>query len=154
MIIQINVSIYSTSVLKIESCCSVRNEDHLKAWIINYPFQWYDSDTPELEELPCDYSPRLTSFEKLMLIRCFRVDRVYRGIFNYITEIMGEQYITPPQVSFDMIFEESTPTMPVVFILSPGSDPTLELMRLADRYGCGGGKFNYLSLGQSQDKVR
>lgn len=89
-----------------------------------------------------------------MLIRCFRVDRVYRGIFNYITEIMGEKYITPPHVSFDMIFEESTPTMPVVFILSPGSDPTLELMKLADRYGCGGEKFKYLSLGQNQDKVR
>lgn len=89
-----------------------------------------------------------------MLIRCFRVDRVYCGIISYITEIMGEQYITPPHVNFDMIFEESTPTMPVVFILSPGSDPTSELMKLADRYGCGGGKFKYLSLGQSQDKVR
>ncbi|XP_011694340.1 PREDICTED: dynein heavy chain 10, axonemal [Wasmannia auropunctata] len=115
--------------------------------------KWYDSDTPELEELPCDYSPRLTSFEKLMLIRCFRVDRVFRGIIDYITEIMGEQYITPPHVSFGMIFEESTPTMPVVFILSPGSDPTSELMKLADRYGCGGGKFKYLSLGQSQEKI-
>lgn len=89
-----------------------------------------------------------------MLIRCFRVDRVYRGIINYITEIMGEQYVTPPHVSLDMIFEQSTPTMPVVFVLSPGSDPTSELMKLADRYGCGGGKFRHLSLGQSQDKVR
>ncbi|CAL1680177.1 unnamed protein product [Lasius platythorax] len=115
--------------------------------------QWYDSDTPESDELPCDYNTRLTPFEKLMLIRCFRVDRIYCGIINYIIDIMGEQYITPPHVSFDMIFEESTPTMPVVFLLSPGSDPTSELMKLADRYGCGGGKFRYLSLGQSQDKI-
>lgn len=89
-----------------------------------------------------------------MLIRCFRVDRVYRGITNYITEIMGEQYITPPHVNLDAIFEQSTPTMPVVFVLSPGSDPTSELMKLAERYGCSGGKFRHLSLGQSQDKVR
>jgi len=89
-----------------------------------------------------------------MLIRCFRIDRIYRGIINYIIKIMGKQYITPPHVSFDMIFEESTPTMPVVFILSPGSDPTSELMKLADRYGYGGGKFRYLSLGQNQEKVR
>ncbi|GAB1860436.1 Dynein heavy chain 10, axonemal [Camponotus japonicus] len=115
--------------------------------------QWYDSDTPESDELPCDYNTRLTSFEKLMLIRCFRVDRVYCGIINYIIDIMGEQYITPPHMSFDMIFEESTPTMPVIFLLSPGSDPTSELMKLADRYGCGGGKFRYLSLGQSQNKI-
>jgi len=89
-----------------------------------------------------------------MLIRCFRIDRVYRGIINYIIEIMGKQYITPPHVSFDMIFDESTSIMPVVFILSPGSDPISELMKLADRYGYGGEKFKYLSLGQSQEKVR
>ncbi|KYN43305.1 Dynein heavy chain 10, axonemal, partial [Trachymyrmex septentrionalis] len=115
--------------------------------------KWYDSDTPESEEFPCDYSTRVTSFEKLMLIRCFRIDRVYRGIINYIIEIMGKQYITPPHVSFDMIFDESTSIMPVVFILSPGSDPISELMKLADRYGYGGEKFKYLSLGQSQEKI-
>lgn len=82
------------------------------------------------------------------------MDRVYCGVIKYVIEIMGEQYITPPQVNFDMIFEESTPAMPVVFILSPGSDPTSELMKLADRYGCGGGRFKYLSLGQNQGKVR
>ncbi|RLU20605.1 hypothetical protein DMN91_007218 [Ooceraea biroi] len=115
--------------------------------------EWYESDTPETEELPCNYSARVTPFEKLMLLRCFRVDRVYCTIVNYITEIMGEQYITPPHMSFDMIFEESSPTMPVVFILSPGSDPTAELMKLVDQYGWGGGKFRYLSLGQNQDKI-
>ncbi|KAG7199558.1 hypothetical protein KM043_014169 [Ampulex compressa] len=115
--------------------------------------KWYDMDAPESEEFPCNYSTRLEPFEKLMLIRCFRVDRVYRGIINYISEIMGEQYVTPPHVSLEMIYEQSTPTMPVIFILSPGSDPSAELMKLADRYGCGGGKFRYLSLGQGQEKT-
>ncbi|XP_076380407.1 dynein heavy chain at 89D [Megalopta genalis] len=115
--------------------------------------EWYDLEAPESVDFPQDYSRKLKPFEKLMLIRCFRVDRVYRGIVNYISEIMGEQYITPPHVSFEMIFEQSTPTMPVVFILSPGSDPTSELMKLADGYGCGGGKFKYLSLGQGQEST-
>lgn len=81
------------------------------------------------------------------------MDRVYRAVVNYISGQMGEEFITPPNVSFDMIFDQSTPTMPVVFILSPGSDPTSELMKLAERHGCGGGKFRYLSLGQGQEKV-
>ncbi|XP_051175007.1 dynein axonemal heavy chain 10 [Leptopilina boulardi] len=126
----------------------IQLQDHGIEWK-----KWYDSDTPESEELPCDYSIKLSSFEKLLLIRCFRVDRVYRAVVNYISERMGEEYITPPNVSFDMIFEQSTPSMPVVFILSPGSDPTSELMKLAERYGCGGGKFRYLSLGQGQEKA-
>ena len=66
---------------------------------------------------------------------------------------MGEEFITPPNVSFDTIFEQSTPKIPVVFILSPGSDPTSELMKLAERYNCGGENLSYLSLGQGQEKV-
>ncbi|GBP55419.1 Dynein heavy chain 10, axonemal [Eumeta japonica] len=53
--------------------------------------------------------------------------------------------------SLDLIFEQTTPYTPVVFILSPGSDPTADLMKLADRCGFGGGKFKYLSLGQGQE---
>lgn len=55
--------------------------------------------------------------------------------------------------SLDMIVEQTTPFTPVVFILSPGSDPTADLMKLADRCGFGGGKFKYLSLGQGQEGV-
>lgn len=56
-------------------------------------------------------------------------------------------------LSLDMIVEQTTPFTPVVFILSPGSDPTADLMKLADRCGFGGGKFKYLSLGQGQEGV-
>lgn len=115
--------------------------------------KWYELDSPETEELPCDYSTKLRAFQKLMLIRCFRVDRVYCSIVNYISETMGMEFIIPPNINFDMIFEQSTPTMPVVFILSPGSDPTSELMNLAERLGFGAGRFKYLSLGQGQEKV-
>lgn len=116
--------------------------------------QWYDMDAPESQAFPMAYSKKLKPFERLMLMRCFRVDRVYRTIINYVSEVMGEQYITPPHLSLEFILEQSTPTMPVLFILSPGSDPSSELMKLADSHGCGGGRFKYLSLGQGQEKVR
>lgn len=56
--------------------------------------------------------------------------------------------------SLDAIFDQSSATTPVVFILSPGSDPTADLMKLADRQGAGGTQFKYLSLGQGQEKVK
>ncbi|KAJ8717768.1 hypothetical protein PYW07_005698 [Mythimna separata] len=113
--------------------------------------EWFDSDTPESAEIPGGYREKLEPFELLMLLRCFRVDRIYRALTDYITVTMGEEYITPPVISLDMIFEQTTPFTPVVFILSPGSDPTADLMKLADRCGFGGGKFKYLSLGQGQE---
>lgn len=103
-------------------------ERNLETWK-----NWYDLDNPESVEIPEKYNSRITAFQILMLLRCFRIDRVFRAVANYITEVMGEEYIMPPVISLDNIFEQSSPVTPVVFILSPGSDPTAELMKLGDR---------------------
>ncbi|XP_077377243.1 dynein axonemal heavy chain 10-like [Festucalex cinctus] len=113
---------------------------------------WYDLDAPEQAPLPMKYDERLTDFQKLLLLRCFRVDRVYRAITDYVTITMGERYVQPPVISFDVIYEQSTQYSPIVFILSPGSDPGADLMKLADRTGFGS-KFKFLAMGQGQEKV-
>ncbi|XP_019718448.1 dynein heavy chain 10, axonemal-like [Hippocampus comes] len=113
---------------------------------------WYDLDAPEQAPLPMKYDDKLTDFQKLLLLRCFRVDRVYRAITDYVTITMGERYVQPPVISFDVIYEQSTQFSPIVFILSPGSDPGADLMKLADRNGFGS-KFKFLAMGQGQEKV-
>jgi hypothetical protein len=55
--------------------------------------------------------------------------------------------------SLDAILEQSAPTVPVVFILTPGSDPTGDLIKFADGSGFGGSKFLHISLGQGQEPV-
>ena len=59
----------------------------------------------------------------------------------------------PPVINFDAIHEQSTPFSPIVFILSPGSDPATDLMKLAERSGFEGNKFKFLAMGQGQEKV-
>ena len=54
---------------------------------------------------------------------------------------------------FEAILEQSAPTTPVVFILSPGADPAGDLVKLADRSGFGAGRIKFLSLGQGQEEV-
>lgn len=102
---------------------------------------------------PMKYQDSLTDFQKLMLLRCFRVDRIYRAVEEYVTKSMGEKYVTPPIISFESIFEQSTPMSPIVFILSPGSDPASDLMKLAERIEFGSNKLKFLSMGQGQEKV-
>ncbi|XP_058811885.1 dynein axonemal heavy chain 10 isoform X1 [Topomyia yanbarensis] len=113
---------------------------------------WYDVDEPEGTDYPGNFADNMNVYDHLMLMRCFRVDRVYRLLNNYVSTIMDEEFITPPMLSFDSIFEQSSAATPVVFILSPGSDPTNDLMKLADRCGFGGNKFKYISLGQGQEQ--
>ncbi|XP_061907302.1 dynein axonemal heavy chain 10-like isoform X2 [Entelurus aequoreus] len=52
---------------------------------------WYDLDAPEQALIPMKYDEKLTDFQKLLLLRCFRVDRVYRAITDYVTVTMGER---------------------------------------------------------------
>uniref|UniRef100_A0A3P8W3I0 Uncharacterized protein n=1 Tax=Cynoglossus semilaevis TaxID=244447 RepID=A0A3P8W3I0_CYNSE len=96
--------------------------------------------------VPMKYEENLSTFQKLLLLRCFRVDRVYRAVTDYVTVTMGE--------NFDTIYEQSTPSSPIIFILSPGSDPASDLMKLAERSGFGGSKFKFLAMGQGQEKAR
>ncbi|GAB1598225.1 dynein axonemal heavy chain 10 isoform X2 [Argonauta hians] len=114
---------------------------------------WFDEDAPESTTYPEPYHDSLTSFQKLMLLRCFRVDRIYRAITLYVSETMGEKYVTPPILNFDNIYEQNSPMSPVVFILSPGSDPASDLMKLAERIEFASNKIKFLSMGQGQEKI-
>ncbi|NXF29028.1 DYH10 protein, partial [Nyctibius bracteatus] len=114
---------------------------------------WYDRDVPEQMPFPMQYQNNLTNFQKLLLLRCFRVDRLYRAVTDYVTLTMSEKYVQPPVISFDAIFEQSSPYSPVVFILSPGSDPVSDLMKLAERRGFGGDGLKFLAMGQGQEKI-
>ncbi|XP_076804944.1 dynein axonemal heavy chain 10-like [Clavelina lepadiformis] len=122
-----------------------RNEKSWKAW--------YDHDTPEAVPLPGKYKEGVSGFHQLCLLRCFRVDRVIRAITNYVITQVGEIYVQPPIISFESIYEQSTPFSPIVFILSPGSDPASDLTKLADRSGFGGNRLKFLAMGQGQEKV-
>lgn len=88
-----------------------------------------------------------------MFLRCFRVDRIFRSINQYIIDTMDEFFIMPPVVSFAAIYEQTTCNIPVCFILSAGSDPTNDLMKLAEQVGGGLSNFCHISLGQGQEKV-
>ena len=67
------------------------------------------------------------------------------GLFQFVTHCMGEKYVTPPIISFEGIFEQSAATNPIVFILSPGSDPASDLLKLAERSGFGTNKLKFAS---------
>ncbi|XP_036352277.2 dynein axonemal heavy chain 10 [Ochotona princeps] len=123
-------------------------EKHTATWQ-----EWYDLDSLEQFPFPLGYDRHITAFQKLLILRCFRVDRVYRAVTDYVTLTMGEKYVQPPMISFEAIFEQSTPNSPIVFILSPGSDPASDLMKLAERCGFGGNRLKFLAMGQGQEKV-
>ena len=65
----------------------------MESWLLTFfSLQWYDLDAPEQAPYPMKYQENLSAFQKLLLLRCFRVDRVYRAGTDYVTVTMGEKW--------------------------------------------------------------
>jgi len=67
----------------------------------------------------------------MIVLRCFRVDRVNFAIRNYVEHFMKKEFVESRAASYKEIFEDSKPSEPIIFVLSPGVDPTDQLNRLA-----------------------
>ena len=70
-----------------------------------------------------------------------------------VYDVWLNRYVTPPTISYDAIYEQSTVYTPVVFILSPGSDPGSDLSKLSERLGVEPEHLKFISLGQGQEAV-
>ncbi|UYV65973.1 DNAH10 [Cordylochernes scorpioides] len=108
---------------------------------------------PRGRKLPLNNYDSLTLFQKLMLLRCFRIDRVYKGIVHYVADTMGAEYTVSPIVNYESILDQSSCVTPVVFILSPGADPAAEVSKLGERIGFPSSRLKFISLGQGQEEA-
>eukprot|EP00947_MAST-08B_sp_MAST-8B-sp1_P000067 g67.t1 len=107
----------------------------------------------QIMELAGDLNrPELDFFLKgnTALVRCFRVDRCYNAVQEYVSQKMGDKYVQPPMLDYKKVHAQSTPTMPMIFILSPGADPASDIQSLAESKGIIGNHFKAISLGQGQ----
>jgi dynein heavy chain len=62
---------------------------------------------------------------------------------------LGQKFVEPPILDVGDVLADSSCRTPLIFVLSPGVDPTLSLQQLAQKKDMGD-RFNYLSLGQGQ----
>eukprot|EP00983_Pelagomonas_calceolata_P099750 1158492-Pelagomonas_calceolata.AAC.3 len=54
------------------------------------------------------------------------------AITNYVAEEMGSRFVEPLPFSIEPSFNDSSAISPLVFVLSPGSDPMTSLLKFAD----------------------
>ena len=110
---------------------------------------WYDDDKPEAKPLPGDYATKLNSFQKLMIIRILRSDRVVYAIKDFILDKHG--HVDPPVFRLSSVLQQSSERNPILFVLSPGADPSGELLKFANAKGFGN-KYKALPLGKDMEQ--
>lgn len=85
----------------------------------------------------------------MLILKCLRPDKVTNAMQLYLAKYLGRQFIEPQTAELSAIYAESSPTTPIVFILSPGTDPAAELYKFADKLKMTM-KLHAISLGQGQ----
>lgn len=53
------------------------------------------------------------------------------GVQNWISDIMGKRFITPPTFDLAKCYKDSSITTSLIFVLSPGSDPVADFLKCA-----------------------
>lgn len=138
-----------TSLFKSLPSLIARNENTWKAW--------YESNVPDSLSIP-DYEIQLKDdkdlgpWRRFLLIRSLRPDRTILAVREFIRKIplIGEKYVEPVTDTMEMIFDESTPYVPVIFLLSVGADPTDSIETHAKRKKT---SVEVVSMGEGQEPV-
>ncbi|XP_049589438.1 dynein axonemal heavy chain 1 [Syngnathus scovelli] len=109
----------------------------------------FDSNIPHREPLPGKWNTTLDQFQKLLVLRCLRADCLVQGIQDFVALKLGQRFIEPQTSDLAVVFKESSPSSPLIFILSPGTDPASDLYKFADVMHFSK-KITAISLGQGQ----
>jgi len=77
----------------------------------------------------------LSIFAKLLVIRVICPDKYSLAVSNLIIQEMSNEFVNPPPFNLELSIKDATPLTPLIFILSPGADPRLEILRVAEDQG-------------------
>lgn len=94
----------------------------------------------------------LNPFEKLMIIKAFKEKKLICAISNYVVTELGKMFIDSPEISHHSLYTNTSSTIPLIYIISPGSDPFESFQKFAEEFGTID-KLHAISLGQDQGLI-
>jgi len=110
----------------------------------------YDSNDPASLKMPGAAHEKYSAFQKIVILRCLRPDKVVPVVQQLVIDEMGQRFVEPPPFDLKLSYEDSNPISPLIFVLSPGADPNAALIAFADTSGI---NLESLSLGQGQGPI-
>ncbi|XP_045894232.1 dynein axonemal heavy chain 6-like [Micropterus dolomieu] len=125
------------------------------------PETWegYVSELPPLgeseevkQEIRGNWNERLGAFQKLVLIKSFMEEKVVFAATEFVIVSLGKQFVENPPADLANLYNDMSPSTPLIFILSTGSDPMGAFQRFAKERGCLD-RVESISLGQGQGPI-
>uniref|UniRef100_A0A182M2Z6 Dynein heavy chain tail domain-containing protein n=1 Tax=Anopheles culicifacies TaxID=139723 RepID=A0A182M2Z6_9DIPT len=95
--------------------------------------QWYLSSLPEVSPLPGNWEINLKKFQKYLIVRSLRLDRIENCMSDFTRDTLGLKYVNVPVGSLEDAFQESTSQSLILLLLRGNSNPLAKLERLAGK---------------------
>ncbi|XP_016058014.1 PREDICTED: dynein heavy chain 6, axonemal [Miniopterus natalensis] len=109
--------------------------------------------TEEVEATSQDsWLSNLSSFHKLILIKCCKEEKVVFALTDFVIENLGKRFIETPPMDLPTLYQDMSCNTPLIFILSTGSDPMGAFQRFARDSGYSE-RLQSISLGQGQGPI-
>ena len=117
---------------------------------------WVSSEAPHTVQLPGawgndaeDNDRFLPGFAQLLVLKALRPEKLPAAMSKLVAENMGQRFIEIPPLMLSDVYGDTSPVIPVVFILSTGADPTSMLLTFAEDQGYAS-RLDIISLGSGQ----
>jgi dynein heavy chain len=144
-----------------QNCCDVANSVPTLTYIIEhitmFAGDWeaiIESDNPYNEPIPGDTAQKLTDFQRLLLIKVIREEKLVASSIEFVKRNLGSDFIDIPPLDLARAYKDTGPKSPMIFILSTGSDPVSSLMKFAGSKEVGmAERLHMISLGQGQGPI-
>jgi len=101
------------------------------------------------EDSSTDWNEKLTPFSKLILISVLKPEELMLAVNCYIRDTLGREFVESKTTSIASVYRDMTPSTPLIFILSSGSDPMTALQKFANEQDFSE-RLQSISLGQGQ----
>ena len=109
---------------------------------------------PQKFNFPGGWDQRMSSFQKLLILRVFREEKLIFAFQDYVSEILGGRFTENPPLKLEEVYKDTTCKTPIIFILSTGADPTSMLQRFGSQMDrVAGERLHIISLGQGQGPI-
>ncbi|XP_075463117.1 dynein axonemal heavy chain 6 isoform X2 [Ascaphus truei] len=98
------------------------------------------------------WNEKLNLFQKLILVKSIMEEKVVFAITEFVINNLEKKFIENPPVDLATLYQDMSPSTPLVFILSTGSDPMGAFQRFAKEKGYSE-RVQAISLGQGQGPI-
>uniref|UniRef100_A0A182F4F4 Dynein heavy chain coiled coil stalk domain-containing protein n=1 Tax=Anopheles albimanus TaxID=7167 RepID=A0A182F4F4_ANOAL len=96
--------------------------------------RWYRSAMPEVLPLPGSWETNLKRFQKYLIVRCLRQDRIESCMTEFTKDTLGERYVNQPTVSsLEDAHQESTAQALILLLIRDNSNPMPRVQRLGQK---------------------